>query len=111
VEREAAEFARRHGVWALGIAADVSKKEDIDRTVERVAGFFASLDIFALKSRIIGHLLARERRRPGVTLAQTRTAGARATGKLRSGKDLGMGNARFERAAFGSGGQRSIQLS
>ena len=45
VEREAAEIARRHGVRALGIAADVSKKEDIDRAVERIAGFFAGLDI------------------------------------------------------------------
>jgi NAD(P)-dependent dehydrogenase (short-subunit alcohol dehydrogenase family) len=45
VEREAAAIARSHGVRALGIAADVSKKEDIDLAVERIAGFFDGIDI------------------------------------------------------------------
>ena len=45
VEREAAAIARSHGVRALGIAADVSKREDIDLAVERIAGFFDGIDI------------------------------------------------------------------
>jgi NAD(P)-dependent dehydrogenase (short-subunit alcohol dehydrogenase family) len=45
VEREAGEIARRNGVRALGIAADVSRKEDIDRAVERVEEFFDGIDL------------------------------------------------------------------
>jgi NAD(P)-dependent dehydrogenase (short-subunit alcohol dehydrogenase family) len=45
VEREAKEIERRHGVRALGVAADVSRKEDIDRAVERVGKFFDGIDI------------------------------------------------------------------
>src|SRR5208283_104169 len=45
VEAEAGAIARSHGVKAIGISADVSKREDIDSVVSRVASSFPGLDI------------------------------------------------------------------
>lgn len=45
VEREAKAVAAAHGVKTLGLRADVSKKEDIDRAVARIAEAWGSLDI------------------------------------------------------------------
>lgn len=45
VEREAAAIARAHGVTALGLRADVSRREDVDRAVARIAEAFGGLDI------------------------------------------------------------------
>jgi NAD(P)-dependent dehydrogenase (short-subunit alcohol dehydrogenase family) len=46
VEREAAEMERRHGVRTLGLAADVSKADDVAAAVARVGDFFGGgLDI------------------------------------------------------------------
>jgi len=45
VEREAREVARRHGVRALGISADVSRKADIDAAVSRIASELDGVDI------------------------------------------------------------------
>jgi NAD(P)-dependent dehydrogenase (short-subunit alcohol dehydrogenase family) len=45
VETEAAGIAKAHGVKAIGISADVSRKEDIDAAVTRVAGVFDGVDI------------------------------------------------------------------
>jgi NAD(P)-dependent dehydrogenase (short-subunit alcohol dehydrogenase family) len=45
VEREAKAVAAAHGVKTLGLRADVSRKEDIDRVVSRIAEAWGSLDI------------------------------------------------------------------
>ncbi|MGO9308421.1 MAG: SDR family NAD(P)-dependent oxidoreductase, partial [Spirochaetia bacterium] len=45
VEAEAGTIARSHGVQAIGISADVSRKEDVDSVVSRVATSFAGVDI------------------------------------------------------------------
>jgi NAD(P)-dependent dehydrogenase (short-subunit alcohol dehydrogenase family) len=45
VEREAREVARRHGVRALGISADVSRKADVDAAVSRIASELDGVDI------------------------------------------------------------------
>ena len=45
VEARAAEITAAHGVRALGISADVSRREDCDSAAARVAGFFDGVDI------------------------------------------------------------------
>jgi NAD(P)-dependent dehydrogenase (short-subunit alcohol dehydrogenase family) len=45
VEREAKAIASAHGVKALGLRADVSRGDDIDRAVKRIDETFGSLDI------------------------------------------------------------------
>lgn len=45
VDREAKAIAAAHGVKTLGLRADVSKKEDIDRAVGRIAEAWGGLDI------------------------------------------------------------------
>jgi NAD(P)-dependent dehydrogenase (short-subunit alcohol dehydrogenase family) len=45
VRREAEGIAAKHGVRTLGLRADVSRKEDVDRAVARIAEAFGSLDI------------------------------------------------------------------
>ncbi len=45
VVREAKAVAAAHGVKTLGLRADVSRKEDIDRAVARIAEAFGGLDI------------------------------------------------------------------
>ncbi len=45
VTREAAAIAQAHGVTALGLRADVSRREDVDRAVARIAEAFGGLDI------------------------------------------------------------------
>jgi len=45
VEREAMAIASAHGVKTLGLRADVSRGEDIDRAVRRIDETFGSLDI------------------------------------------------------------------
>ncbi|HTZ51927.1 MAG TPA: SDR family oxidoreductase [Spirochaetia bacterium] len=45
VEARAAEITAAHGVRALGISADVSRRGDCDSAAARVAGFFDGVDI------------------------------------------------------------------
>ena len=45
VETQAAGIAKTHGVQSIGIAADVSKKEDIDAAVTRISAIFDGVDI------------------------------------------------------------------
>jgi len=45
VEREAAEIGRTHHVRTLGVSADVSKPNDIDAAMTRIAGAFDGVDI------------------------------------------------------------------
>ncbi len=45
VQREAKDIASKHGVKALGLAADVSRAEDVTRAVKRIDEEFGSLDI------------------------------------------------------------------
>ena len=45
VEREADSVGRQHGVRALGVAADVSVKDQLDAAAARVASFFDGVDI------------------------------------------------------------------
>src|SRR5512144_2043620 len=45
VVREAQAVAAAHGVKTLGLAADVSRREDVERAVGRIAEAFGALDI------------------------------------------------------------------
>ncbi len=45
VDREAKAVAAKHGVKTLGLRADVSRREDVDRAVARIAEAWGSLDI------------------------------------------------------------------
>ncbi len=45
MEAEAGTIARSYGVQAIGLSADVSRKEDIDSVVSRVASTFSGVDI------------------------------------------------------------------